>query len=83
MAKAMHKKKFSLLSIDKPPNKKKLREWRKANFLERVIPLLLKHMAELLAILPLHREAAEPDAALHAAGAWIPITGGGALLAYC
>lgn len=31
MAKAMHKKKFSLLSIDKPPNKKKLREWRKAN----------------------------------------------------
>jgi len=31
MAKAMRKKKFSLLSMDKSPSKKKLREWRKAN----------------------------------------------------
>ena len=31
MAKAMRRKKFSLLSMDKPPGKKKLREWRKAN----------------------------------------------------
>lgn len=31
MAKAMRKGKFSLLSMGKPPDKKRLREWRKAN----------------------------------------------------
>lgn len=31
MAKAMRKGKFSLLSMNKPPDNKKLREWRKAN----------------------------------------------------
>jgi len=31
MAKAIREKKFSLLSMDKPPDKKKLMEWRKAN----------------------------------------------------